>query len=252
MDQTLDTITNSLSGEGCIIYDPVFIVDGFYHLKVSKNQSTRLLSHGKPVSSFNPGWRPTFFYSWFEPVFVLHFESESGDSADWFLDHKYNRVGGSLDEIQHDLRSIIVLKSRWLVEEVLNTILGSAFNKISEDAEGFALLSPETRVKIFTECFNAGHGKIISSILSDLPMILHGLQRANGQSFNIGREHLEKIFSISLQDRIIRATIDGLLKFPSLVTGEDLRVSGFFCLDDFRYVYRVVDRTHHTFYSLAT
>jgi len=63
---------------------------------------------GKPCTAFMEGWRPECLYAGFAPVFLLELMHENGESATWYLDREFNRIGGSLQQLSVEVRRFVI------------------------------------------------------------------------------------------------------------------------------------------------
>ena len=244
-----------------IIHECCEKVGSAYQLKISSTSRIPLLNGGMPVEQFNEGWTPSFLYGGFDPVFVLQLKHDNGTVADWFLDQEFNRISGSFDLLPEALKSIILVQSGPLVELLLGSVIGTIATDPPAEAIEFTCLSPQSRIQIFTACASQVMPVPRQVLLSTLPDTIPFLAAGNRKLSYMSRKHITSAFSTSFQDRIIESTRDGLLKFPSPVSGTDVAVQNFLCFDDFRYMYRLVEpdtglsyfvvATDHIFYTVA-
>ena len=82
---------------------------GYWRVRTGA-ETVPLRMAGQPVAALVPGWQAKFVYAGFAPIYLLELAHDNGDRATWFLDATMNRLGGELEELPAETRSLLSQK----------------------------------------------------------------------------------------------------------------------------------------------
>nr|WP_321985544.1 hypothetical protein [uncultured Lichenicoccus sp.] len=225
-----------------LLSGPVQEHAGHQHLRRSDGSLQPLLNGpGLPVEGFVPGWTPGVLYGGAAPFLILEFDGPDGARAAWLLDAGLCRLGDRLDEL--DAAGLAALRHAILpgLRRVAADILLRPVPILSREAQAFGRLN---------DAFREGLADLVAADVLRPPQIvpldeLPEQTRFAGADLapdvQLRRVHLAAGLDVPFEDRILAATHDGMLSFPSPVDGRPLRCQGSLYIDDFRIAYRFAD-----------
>ena len=223
-----------------IVSDPVVLRDGVLCLRLG-GRTVPLRVGTAPVESFIPGWRPVFLYTGFSPFALLHFSSDSGESAIWIVEADGTRLGGSLGELEPEAREALRVAAAPRVAHLVDAVLQQPVLSLGPQARAFLRLPEAFRHDIGQLC-------AASALPLVLRVVLEGAPGAWDGGWGLDRGYVEALLATPFQDCLLRAAEDGMLSWPSPVDGRKLTVQGSLCSDDFRFAYRLADPDHGLVY----
>ncbi|WP_428374868.1 hypothetical protein [Lichenicoccus sp.] len=231
-----------------LLADPVVAHAGHQHLRRRDGSLQPLLNGpGLPVEHFVPGWTPGVLFGGAAPFLILEFHGPGGARAAWLLDAGLCRLGDRLDELQADHLASLRHAILPVLRRMATDILLRPVPIFSREARAFAQLN---------DAFREGLADLAADDVLRAPQILlvnempdrmpfdGAMQHADvavASEVQLQRAHIAEGLAAAFEDRILAATHDGMLSFPSPVDGRRLRCQGSLYLDDFRIAYRFAD-----------
>jgi|GEM_PF-2854263 len=242
-----------------VVKDPVVTLDGVLHLRHRRGFTDTLLGPlrdwaGKEIKAFVPGWHADLLYSGFAPFLILEFSNMQGERAAWLLDPQHRRLGDRLDDLPADQLASLRDVSSPVLRRMMVDILMRPLPVLSREAQAFAELNDVLR----TALSEGGGEAVLASprvvLGADLPADITCGGGAIAQATCVlSGALLREGFSVALEERLVAATRDGVLTWPSPIDGRPLRCQGSIYFDDFRFAYRFADiAANLTFYVLAS
>ncbi len=238
-----------------LLTDPVVLRDGILHVRLGDEGAAPLLSlSNEPFSCFVPGWTPILLYSGLAPFRILEFRNQDGSRASWLLDASLRRLGDRLDDLDAGQAASLREQAVPLLRRMVTDVLLRPMPVLSREAQAFVQLNEVLRTAI-SEIDGAAVLPVPPALLIDeIPetIAFAGPFSGNAPQVILSRDHLRAGLSEALEDRLVAATRDGMLHWPSPVDGHPLRCQGCLYFDDFRFAYRFSDITAGlTFYVIA-
>ncbi len=226
-----------------LLADPVVAHAGHQHLRRRDGSLQPLLNEpGLPVTAFVPGWTPTVLYGGAPPYLILEFAGPDDARAAWLLDAGLCRLGDRLDELDPDhlgaLRAAILPALRRIASDILLRPVPI----FSREAQAFAQLNDAFRDRLAELAADEVLRPPQIVPVAEIPDRMRFVpEREAAPEVPLRRAHIAAGLAVPFEDRILAATHDGMLSFPSPVDGRPLRCQGSLYLDDFRIAYRFAD-----------
>ena len=243
-----------------LLTDPVVLQDGILHLRLGNERdgpqpSAPLLSAtNEPFSSFVPGWTPILLYSGLAPFRILEFRNQDGARASWLLDASLRRLGDKLADLDAGQAAALRDQLVPLLRRIVTDILLRPMPVLSREAQAFVQVNEILRTAL-SEIDSAAVLPVPQALLIDeIPETIPfaGAFSGNAPQVMLSLVHLRAGLEVPFEDRLVAATRDGMLHWPSPIDGHPLRCQGCFYFDDFRFAYRFCDITVGlTFYVIA-
>jgi tetratricopeptide (TPR) repeat protein len=99
---------------------------------------------GQPVSEFVSGWRPRFVYAGFQPIFLLELQHADGMHATWFMDKTLNRIGGSVAELNDEVKAQLRAAGLSLYQKLWDNVFAGAEPALPAELTGLSEINPGT------------------------------------------------------------------------------------------------------------
>jgi hypothetical protein len=238
-----------------LLTDPVVLRDGVLHLRLGEQDGALhaplLAAPDQPLRSFVPGWTPCLLYSGLAPFLILEFRNLDGARAAWLLDGRLCRLGDRLEDLDAGQAAALHAQSVGLLRRLVADILLRPMPVLSREAQAFAEVNDVLRVAIAEAgseaVLPAPRVVLVEDIVEDIPFARDGAPRVT-----LSRAHLQAGLAVAFEDRLVAATREGMLSWPSPADGRMLRCQGCLYFDDFRFAYRFADiAAGLTFYVIA-
>ncbi|MGI4747888.1 MAG: hypothetical protein ACRYGI_01470 [Janthinobacterium lividum] len=236
---------------------PVVQRDGAYHLRLAGGSTAPLYDGpGSPVRSFLEGWSPTAFHPGIGPVRLLAFTGPDGAEACWLLDQGNVRLGDSLTDLMPEVAGAFLTAACPMLQRLIREVMLRPRPRPAslEAVDALLLLSHlvcEQAVEAIGDDLVLRPRMALVERLA--PTISIETPDGNQAEVGIDRLHIQSGFAVTLQDRLVASTRNGVLAWPSPVNGRPLQVQGCLYLDDFRLAYRFADTIHGlVFYVIAS
>lgn len=236
---------------------PVVQRDGAYHLRLAGGSTAPLYdAPGSPVRGFLEGWSPSAFHLGIGPVRLLAFTGPDGARACWLLDQDNVRLGDSLTDLPSDLAGAFLATACPLLQQLVREVMlrPRPRSAVLEAVDALLLLSQ----LICEQAVEAIGDDLVlrprMALVEELPPTV-SIETPDGNQTEVGIDRLliQSGLAVTLQDRLVASTRDGILTWPSPVNGRPLQVQGCLYLDDFRLAYRFADTIHGlVFYVIAS
>ncbi len=238
--------------------DPVVLHDGVLHLRLGADGTQPgaplLDAANAPVPSFVPGWTPVLLYSGLAPFRILEFRAQDGARASWLLDASLRRLGDKLGDPDAGQAAALRDQVVPLLRRIVTDILLRPMPVLSREAQAFVQVNEVLRTAL-SEIDGQAVLPVPRALLADeLPeaIAFTGAFSGNAPQVMLARSHLRAGLEPPFEDRLVAATRDGMLHWPSPVDGHPLRCQGCLYFDDFRFAYRFCDiPAGLTFYVIA-
>jgi hypothetical protein len=107
---------------------------------------TPILLGGKPVEAFNPGWQPKFIYTGLAPFYLLELVHSNGAESTWYLDSRFDRIGGDIEELSGEVQAALSLRCNLNLRGDAEEALGI------QDYDGFTKLNTKTKQALRALC----------------------------------------------------------------------------------------------------
>lgn len=236
---------------------PVVQRDGAYHLRLPGGGTAPLYDQpGSAARSFLDGWSPSAFHPGIGPLRLLAFTGPDGAHACWLLDQGNVRLGDSLTDLPPEVAGAFLAAACPMLQRLVREVMLRPRPRPSalEAADALLLLSPlvcEQAVEAIGDDLVLKPRMMLVDKLS--PTISIDTPDGNQVEASVDRLHIQSGFAVTLQDRLVASTRNGVLTWPSPVNGRPLQVQGCLYLDDFRLAYRFADTIHGlVFYVIAS
>ncbi len=232
-----------------LLSDPVVLRDGVLQLRAGSEAEAPLLgplfsAPGETIAAFVPGWHATLLYSGLAPFLILEFRHRDGARAAWLLDRGLCRLGDKLADLQASQVEALCGRAAPTLRRMVMDILMRPMPVLSREAQAFARVHDVLRIAIAESGGDAvlpvPRARLIDEIPHSVPCTaLFG--GAAAAPVALSREQLRAGLAVAFEDRLVAATRDGMLSWPSPVDGHPLRCQGCLYFDDFRFAYRFAD-----------
>ena len=236
---------------------PVVQRDGAYHLRLAGGGTAPLYdAPGSPVRGFLEGWSPSAFHPGIGPIRLLAFTGPDGAHACWLLDQGNVRLGDNLTDLSPETAGAFLAAACPMLQRLVREVMLRPRPRpvALEAADALLLLSQQ----VCEQAVEAiGDDLVLRpriALVEELPPTI-SIETPDGNQVEVGidRLHIQSGFAITLQDRLVASTRNGVLTWPSPVNGRPLQVQGCLYLDDFRLAYRFADTIHGlVFYVIAS
>jgi hypothetical protein len=174
------------------------------------------------VSAVLPGWRPLgVFVSSTGPA-IAEFTDERV-IASWFLDAKFERLGGTVWELGDEARELMASAFRPTVESIANAVLAGD-GHLQDAFGGFRNINAATRRDIIS----------LATLRSATPHFVQIPETAVPDWPFIG-----DALSVDIQDAAIEGASRGDLQYVDPSNGRKIPLAHSILLDDFRFIYPV-------------
>lgn len=241
-----------------LLADPVVLRDGLLYLRSNELDGSLpgplLGAVDEPLRSFVPGWTPQLLYSGLAPFRIMEFRNQEGIRASWLLDDRLCRLGDKLADLDDVQKEALRTQSVPLLRRMVTDILLRPMPVLSREAQAFMQVNDILRVAIAELAGEVALPAPTAILLDEIPetVPLASLFAGNAPPAALLREHLRAGLEVAFEDRLVAATRDGMLFWPSPSDGRLLRCQGCLYFDDFRFAYRFSDITAgFTFYVIA-
>ena len=243
-----------------LLADPVVLHEGVLHLRLGHGHDQALLgpllgAPDNPLTSFVPGWTPHLLYSGLAPFLILEFRNQDGARAAWLLDGELRRLGDKLADLDGGQAEALRTQSASLLRRLVADVLLRPMPVLSREAQAFAQVNDILRIAIAESGGEAVLAAPRARLIEEIPERIPFASAFGGGSaaqVELLRDHLQAGLAVAFEDRLVAATRDGMLSWPSPVDGRLLRCQGCLYFDDFRFAYRFADITAGlTFYVIA-
>ena len=243
-----------------LLVDPVVLHDGILHLRLGNDRDgvrlePLLAAPDTPLRSFVPGWTPHLLYSGLAPFLILEFRSQDGARAAWLLDGQLRRLGDKLADLDAGQADALRTQSGPLLRRLVADVLLRPMPVLSREAQAFGQVNDVLRTAIAESGGEAVLPAPRARLIDEIPESIAFASAFGGGSapqVELQRAHLQAGLAVAFEDRLVAATRDGMLSWPSPVDGRPLRCQGCLYFDDFRFAYRFADITAGlTFYVIA-
>ncbi len=234
--------------------DPVVQRDGVLQLRLADARTAPLLrAPGETFRSFVPGWSPQLLYAGLAPFLVLEFSGPDGTRAAWLLDGELCRLGDRLGDLTPAQAEALRRQSGPLLRRMMVDILLRPMPVLSREAQAYVRVHDVLRIEIAESCGDAVLPVPRAVLVADIAQRTPFAGPFGDAPVLLERTHLQAGLAAAFEDRVVAATRDGMLSWPSPVDGRPLRCQGCIYFDDFRFAYRFADLTAGlTFYVVAT
>ena len=238
-----------------LLTDPVVERHGAQHVRLSDGRTAPLRdAAGEPVAAFSPGWTPDFLYAGFAPFLVLQLGGEDGSQAVWLLDGGLRRLGDTLAELGAEQAASLRMRAAPVLRRMMAEILIQPVPVLSDSVQAFLRIDAALRIALAVAgaevVLPAPRMRIIGEI--EEPIAFSHPDCPDAPALLLSRAHLQSGFATAFEDRLVQASREGMLCWPSPVDGRALRCQGCLYIDDFRFVYRFADGPANlTFYVIA-
>lgn len=188
-----------------------------------------------PVHAFEPGWTARYAYAGFRPFTILILGHDNDAAALWIVDNNGRRCAGSVDELDPPTLAAFRLAATPIVRRLLITILEHTEPQLTGPLRCFLALPLDFRNAVARTLGSLG-----------CPPPRHVVLDKPGAAWNAGehapvrREHLQTLFALPFQDRLLDTTETGRLRWTSPVDGTPAETQGSLWRDDFRFAYRFI------------
>ena len=243
-----------------LVADPVVLHEGVLHLRLGNGRDGAglrplLAAPDKPLRSFVPGWTPHLLYSGLAPFLILEFRNQEGIRAAWLLDADLRRLGDRLQDLDPEQAAALRTQSGSLLRRLVADVLLRPMPVLSREAQAFAQVNDVLRIAIAESGGEAVLPAPRALLIEEMPERIAFASAFGGGSaaqVELLRAHVQAGLAVAFEDRLVAATRDGMLSWPSPVDGRLLRCQGCLYFDDFRFAYRFADITAGlTFYVIA-
>lgn len=250
----------STSSLPVLLADPVVLHEGVLHLRRGNERDGArlgplLATPDDPLRSFVPGWTPYLLYSGLAPFLILEFRNQDGARAAWLLDDQLCRLGDRLADLAPEQAEALRTQSGSLLRRLVADVLLRPMPVLSREAQAFAQVNDILRTAIAESGGEAVLPAPRTLLVDEIPESVAFASAFGGGSapqVELLRAHLQAGLAVAFEDRLVAATRDGMLSWPSPVDGRLLRCQGCLYFDDFRFAYRFADITAGlTFYVIA-
>ena len=232
-----------------LLGDPVVLRDGVLQLRASAEAEAPLLgplfsAPGQTIAAFVPGWSAVLLYAGLAPFLILEFRHRDGARAAWLLDRDLCRLGDKLADLSAAQADALCGRAAPPLRRMVTDILMRPMPVLSREAQAFARIHDVLRIAIAESggdaVLPAPRAQLIDEIPHSVPFnALFGGPAAVPVA--LSRERLRDGLAVAFEDRLVAATRDGMLSWPSPVDGHPLRCQGCLYFDDFRFAYRFAD-----------
>ncbi len=232
-----------------LLSDPVVLRDGVLQLRRGGETESPLLgplfsAPGQTIAAFVPGWTATLLYSGFAPFLILEFRHRDGARAAWLLDRELCRLGDKLADLGSAQAEALYGCAAPPLRRMVMDILMRPMPVLSREVQAFARIHDLLRIAIAESAGDAVLPVPRALLVDEMP---HGVPftalfaGSAAVPVALSREQLRAGLSVAFEDRLVAATRDGMLSWPSPVDGHPLRCQGCLYFDDFRFAYRFAD-----------
>ena len=231
-----------------LLGDPVVLHDGVLQLRRG-GEAPALLgpllsAPGQTITAFVPGWRATQLYSGLAPFLILEFRHQDGARAAWVLDAGLCRLGDKFADLGPAQAQALCARAAAPLRRMMMDILMRPMPVLSREAQAFARVHDVLRIAIAESGGDAVLPAPMPLLLDEMPQEVPIAALFGGPAaapVALSREQLRAGLAVALEDRLVAATRDGMLSWPSPVDGHPLRCQGCLYFDDFRFAYRFAD-----------
>ena len=196
---------------------------------------------GRPVAEFATGWTAKFVFAGFAPIYLLELARGDGDAATWYLDATMNRLGGELEELSADTRSLLARKYLEVIGAPWRSLMVSPEPAWPAAVHGLAEVNSRTLYGL-DKLARSGGGTDISwhdASAADNAALL--IENGDAAPVQVSPQHLKSLLSVDVQRNYIAALRTRELSWPSPITGKPVtRVHGLY-IDNMIILYRCVD-----------
>ncbi len=237
-----------------LMTEPVVRHGGIMHLRLGEDAIAPLFSApGETFTSFVSGWTPWLLYSGLAPFLVLEFKHQNGGRAAWLLDAALCRLGDKLADLTAAQAESLRQHSVALLRRMIVDILLRPMPVLSREAQAFAQVNDVLRTAISESGGDAVLATPRAVLVGDMARSTSFVSPFGNMPVALERAHFQAGLAEALEDRVVAATKDGMLSWPSPVDGRPLRCQGCIYFDDFRFAYRFADiAAGLTFYVIAS
>ncbi len=225
-----------------LLADPVVKQDGRQYLHASDGGMHPLLDGaGLQFERFVQGWTPSLLYAGLPPFLVLEFRNLDGLRVAWLLDARLRRLGDCIEDLDADQVDALSEAVVPVLRRIARDVLMLAIPVLSREAQAFASINQALRRQLVD--LAAADALLAPGIVSvaDMAETMWPDEAAPPAGEPLSRAHLEAGLSVPFEDRVLAATTDGMLRYPSPIDKRPLRCQGSLYLDDFRIAYRFAD-----------
>lgn len=230
-------------------------IDGIYCVKTNVGTAIPIKTEGDSLlgqpGTFGPAWEPQFVYAGFAPIYYLEWRHRDGQRGNWYLNGNMKCIGGSHNALLPDALSTIHQKGKDLLTSLWDQILCRANPVLDDSNRAFIRLHRQTTAPIVQACSPS------LSIVDLVPQsgVDQFFKISNGSRMIECRSQL-LIRCLGEEPLIAKKAISdipsGIFTWPSPIDGHPLSTDTAIFLDEFRYLYRLVDSTHDlVFYVVA-
>ncbi len=230
-----------------LLGDPVVLCDGVLQLRRSSEAEVPLLgplfsAPGETITAFVPGWRATLLYSGLAPFLILEFRHHDGARAAWLLDGGLCRLGDKFTDLSAAQAQALRGRAAAPLRRMVMDILMRPMPVLSREAQAFARVHDVLRIAIAESGGDAVLPVPRALLIDEMPQGVPFTALFGGAAaVALSREQLRAGLAMAFEDRLVAATRDGMLSWPSPVDGHPLRCQGCLYFDDFRFAYRFAD-----------
>ena len=236
-----------------LITDPVVERDGTMQLRLGEHAAPLYSAPGEAIASFVPGWTPRLLYSGLLPFRVLEFQGPHNARAAWLLDGGLCRLGDRIEDLTPAQAGALLAGAAPLLRRMVVDILLRPLPVLSREAQAFARVNDVLRTAVAESGGDAvlpvPRAVLVDEIEESIAM---AGAPADQPAATLKRAHLQAGLAVAFEDRLVAATSEGMLCWPSPIDGRPLRCQGCIYFDDFRFAYRFADiAANLTFYVVA-
>ncbi len=232
-----------------LLVDPVVLRDGVLQLRGGAEPEAPLLgplfsAPGQTITSFVPGWSAVLLYAGLAPFLILEFRHRDGARAAWLLDRGLCRLGDKLADLEASQAAALCGRAAPPLRRMVIDILMRPMPVLSREAQAFARIHDVLRIAIAESGGDAVLPVPRALLIDEMPPSVPCTALFGGPAavpVALSREQLRAGLAVAFEDRLVAATRDGMLSWPSPVDGHPLRCQGCLYFDDFRFAYRFAD-----------
>ena len=222
--------------------EPVVQRDGVIYLRLGEDHLAPLLSApGKTFASFVPGWSAHLLYAGLGPTLILEFRSGEGTRAAWLLDGGLCRLGDKLADLSPSQAQTLRQHAAPMLRRMAVDILLRPMPVLTREAQAFGQLNDVLRTAIAEFCGDSMLPAPRTVLAADIAQNTAFSSPFGAAPVLLARMQIQAGLATNLEDRVVAATSDGMLSWPSPVDGRPLRCQGCIYFDDFRFAYRFAD-----------